>query len=88
MGREAIEIFIDIEIQTNEIQTDESGYAMGVVLIQWGKPIGYHYDTFIQYMINFSTYDKELYGLVQSVKKWKYYLMGKETIIHTNHQPL
>jgi hypothetical protein len=34
MGREAIEILIDIEIQTNEIQTDESGYAMGVVLIQ------------------------------------------------------
>jgi hypothetical protein len=26
--------------------------------------------------------------LVQSVKKWKHYLMGKETIIHTDHQPL
>ena len=26
--------------------------------------------------------------MVQSVKKWKHYLMGKETIIHTNHQPL
>ncbi len=25
---------------------------------------------------------------MQSVKKWKHYLMGKETIIHTNHQPL
>jgi hypothetical protein len=26
--------------------------------------------------------------LVQSVKKWKHYLLGKETIIHTNNQPL
>ena len=39
-------------------------------------------------MINYLVYDKELYALVQSVKKWKHYLMGKETIIHTDHQPL
>ena len=39
-------------------------------------------------MINYPTYDKELYALVQSVKKWKHYLIGKETIIHTDHQPL
>ena len=29
-----------------------------------------------------------MYALVQSVKKWKHYLMGKETIIHIYHQPL
>jgi hypothetical protein len=39
-------------------------------------------------MINYPTYDKELYALVQSVKKWKHYLLGKETIVHTDHQPL
>ena len=32
--------------------------------------------------------DKELYALVQDVKKWKHYLMEKKTIIHINHQPL
>jgi hypothetical protein len=32
--------------------------------------------------------DKELYALVQSVKKWNHYLVGKETIIHTYHQPM
>ena len=35
-------------------------------------------------LLNYPTYDKELYTLVQVVKKWKHYLMGKETIIHTN----
>jgi len=35
-------------------------------------------------MINYPTYDKELYALVQSVKMWKHYLIGKETIIHTS----
>jgi hypothetical protein len=39
-------------------------------------------------VINYPTYDKELYALVQSVNKWKHYLLGKETIIHTDHQPL
>jgi hypothetical protein len=74
--------------QPFEIQIDARRYSMGEVLMQRGKPICYHYETFTQAIINYPTYDKELYELVQSVKKWKHYLMGKETIIHTNHQPL
>ena len=56
-----------------EIQTDASDYAMGVVLTQHGKPICYHYETFNSAVVNYPTYDKELYTLVQSVKKWKHY---------------
>ena len=39
-------------------------------------------------VLNYPTYDKELYALVQVVKKWKNYLMGKETIIHMDHKLL
>jgi hypothetical protein len=67
---------------------DASNYAMGAVLLQYGKPICFHSETFNGVVINYPTYDKELYALVQSVKKWKHYLLGKETIIHTDHQPL
>jgi hypothetical protein len=74
--------------QPFEIETDASGYAMGVVLMQYRKPICYHSETFNQVVVNYPTYDKELYALVQSVNKWKNYLLGKETIIHTDHQPL
>jgi hypothetical protein len=74
--------------QPFEIQTDASNYAMGAVLLQYGKPICFHSETFNGAVINYPTYDKELYALVQSVKKWKHYLLGKETIIHTDHQPL
>ena len=73
--------------QTFEIETDASGYAMGAVLMQYRKPICYHSETFNQVVVNYPTYDKELYALVQSVKKLKHYLLGKETIIHTDHQP-
>jgi hypothetical protein len=74
--------------QPFEIETDANVYAMGVVLMQYRKPICYHSETFNQAFVNYPTYDKELYALVQSVKKWKHYLLGKETIIHTDHQPL
>ena len=61
---------------------------MGAILLQHGKLINFHFETLNGAIINYTTYDKELYALVQSVKKWKHYLMGKETIIHTDHQPL
>jgi hypothetical protein len=74
--------------QSFEIETDVSGYAMGVVLMQYRKPICYHSETFNQVVVKYPTYDKELYALVQNVKKWKHYLLRKETIIHTDHQLL
>ena len=61
---------------------------MGEVLIKHKKPIFYHYETFSKTIINDPTYHKELYALVQSVNNLKHYLMGKETSIHTDHQPL
>ena len=74
--------------QPFEIKTDASEYAMGAVLRKYRKPICYHSENFNQVIVNYPTYDKELYALVQSVKKWKKYLLGKETIIHIDHQPL
>jgi hypothetical protein len=61
---------------------------MGAVLMKYHKPVYYHSKTFNQVVVNYPTYDKDLYALVQSVKKWKHYLLGKETIMHTDHQPL
>jgi hypothetical protein len=70
------------------IEIDSSGYAMDAVLMQYRKPICYHFKTFNQTVVNYPTYDKELYALVESVKKWKHYLLGKEKFIHIDHQLL
>ena len=56
--------------------------------MQGRKPVCYHSETFSTVVSNYPTYEKELYALVHSVKKWKHYIMGKETVIHTDHQPL
>ena len=47
-----------------EIETDASEYAMGAVLMQHIKPICFHSKTFISAVVNYPTYDKELYPLV------------------------
>lgn len=44
----------------------------------------YHSKKFSVVMMNYPTYKKELFSLVQAINKWKYYLMGKETIFHTD----
>ena len=74
--------------QLFEIETNASGYAMGAVLMQKRKPICFHSKTFTSVVISYPTHDKELFALVRSVEKWKHYLMGKETIIHIDHQAL
>jgi Ni,Fe-hydrogenase I cytochrome b subunit len=56
--------------------------------MQGGRHVCYHSKIFDGVVLNYPTYGKELYALVQAVKKWKHYLIGKETIIHTDHQSL
>jgi hypothetical protein len=70
------------------VDTDASGYAMGAVLMQGGKTLCYRSKMFHRGILSYPTYDKELYALVQDVRKWKNYLMGKETITHTDYQLL
>jgi hypothetical protein len=74
--------------QPFEIKTDAKIFTMDAILMQYCKPICFHSETFNQLFVNYTTYDKELYALVQSINKWKNYLSGKETIIHTDQQPL
>ena len=61
---------------------------MGVVFMQAGRPIWYHIEMFHGGVLNYPTYEKELNALVLVVKKWKHYLMGKNTIIHIDQHVL
>jgi len=46
------------------VEIDVSGYAMGAVLMQGGRPISYHSEVFHGEVLNYPTYDKELYAIV------------------------
>eukprot|EP00253_Pinus_taeda_P034057 PITA_34057 len=71
-----------------EVETNASGYDMGVVFMQGGRIAYYHSNILHWVIIKYPTYDKELYAMVQVVKKWKHYLMGKDIVIHIDHQSL
>lgn len=56
--------------------------------MQGGRHVCYHSEVFHGAFLDYPTYDKELYDLVQVVKKWEHYMMGREIVIYIDHQPL
>jgi hypothetical protein len=74
--------------QPFEIETGASDYAIGAVLTQHGHPMAYHSETLSDTVWKYLTYDKEMYSIVQAFRQWKHYILGKETVIHTEHRPL
>jgi hypothetical protein len=61
---------------------------MGIVLTQHGHPMAYHSETLSDTICKYPTYEKEMYSIVQACRQWRHYILGKETVIHTNHKPL
>ena len=57
-----------------EGDTDAFGHVMGARLLQGGKLISYHFKLFFSVVLNYPTYDKELYDLVQVIKNKSYFL--------------
>jgi hypothetical protein len=71
-----------------EIETYASDYVVGVVLTQHDHPTAYHSETLSDTIRKYPTYDKEMYSIVKACHQWKHYILGKETVIHTDHKPL
>ena len=74
--------------QPFEIEMDASDYVVNAVLTHHGHPIAYHSETLSDTVRKYPTYDKETYSIMQAFRQWKHYILGKKTIIHTDHKPL
>jgi len=70
------------------IETDASGAGMGAVLQQDGHPISFFSKKFCAKMLNSSTYVRELHAITKVVKKWRAYLLGRKSLIHTAQRSL
>jgi hypothetical protein len=66
--------------KTFELKCDASGIGLGGVLLQERKPIAYFSEKLSGRVLNYYTYDKELYALVRCLETWQYFLWHNLTI--------
>jgi hypothetical protein len=52
--------------------------VVGEVLIQDNRPVANFSEKLNETKGKYSMYDKELYAIIQALKKWRYYLVPKE----------
>ncbi|CDJ62559.1 hypothetical protein ENH_00020650 [Eimeria necatrix] len=71
-----------------ELYTNASGYAIGAVLEQEGKPIGFLSQVMNSTQQRYSIYGQEILALVTALDKWSHLLRIAKVTAYTDHQGL
>ncbi|CAA7036099.1 unnamed protein product [Microthlaspi erraticum] len=71
-----------------ELHCDASKLGIGAVLSQGGRPVAFFSEKLAGARGRYSTYDVELYAVVQAVKHWRHYLFHQEFVLYTDHDAL
>ena len=71
-----------------EVACGESGVGIGGVLSQENHPIAYFSEKLNDAKLKYSTYDKELYAVVQALRYWRHYLLPQEFVLYSDHEAL
>ncbi|CDJ60374.1 OSJNBa0042F21.10 protein, related, partial [Eimeria maxima] len=71
-----------------DLYTDASGFALGAILEQEGKPFGFLSQTMNAAQQKYSIYDQELLALVTALDKWSHLLRAAKVTAYTDHQAL
>jgi hypothetical protein len=74
--------------KTFQIRCDMSGFEIGVVLSQDDRMITYFSEKLNEAKIKYSTYDKEFYAVILALKKWRHYLVPKESVSYNDNHTL
>ena len=70
------------------LKTDASGYAIGGVLEQDDKPLGFLSRKMTLAEQRYPVYDQELLALIAALQKWRTLLMHADITAYTDHRAL
>ena len=87
MARDTLLIFPDFN-QKFDIHTDASKIQLGAIISQNGKPIAFYSRKLNPAQTRYSTTERELLSIVETLKEFKNILLGQQLVIHTDHQNL
>ena len=62
--------------------------GIGIVLKQEGHPIEFFSEKLNEARQKWTTYEQELFAVIQALKHWEHYLLHAEFVLHTDNQAL
>ena len=71
-----------------EIHTDASQLQIGAVIAQEGKPIAFYSRRLTDCQTRYTTTERELLAILETLKEFRNILLGQKIVVHTDHKNL
>jgi hypothetical protein len=87
IARETLLTYPDF-IKPFEIHTDASQVQLGACISQEGKPVAFYSRKLNPAQTRYTTTERELLSIVETLKEFRNILLGQQIIVHTDHENL